>query len=1090
MPTLTGWLSRIGLERYAARFELERIDLDVLPDLTEADLERLGVALGDRKRLLKAIRDRHPAAGATGRSTAAPMVELRQVTVLFVDLSGYTQLTTSLGAERTHALVQRFYGMVSAIVRSHSGAVERHIGDAVMAVFGLPVAHGNDPERALRAAQAMHEAMPGLGAEIGRPVLVHAGIASGQVVASRAAGTDDFATVGDAVNLAARLVNLAQPGDTVISDAVHRAAGAIVSAESVGEVSVKGFEQPVRAWRVAAWRAERSERAPLVGREAQLEQFDALCEACAARRQGAWVVVRGEAGIGKTRLIEAFADAARQRGFAVHAALVLDFGAGRALDPVRRLAASVAGAPADVDDAGRAAWLVHARRHGLVLEDETMVAADLLGLPLPESLRPLYDAMDNATRQRRRAALVVELVRRASLERPQLLLVEDVHWAAPEALDTLAALTHGIAGHPVAIAVTSRVQGDPASGTWGERLNHQLRTLVIDLQPLPAAAAQTLARALGGTDDAALQALVDRAGGNPLYLEQLLRNAAAGARETLPGSIQSIVLARLDRLGLRDRRALQAASVLGQVFSLPLLRHLLEDDGYECARLVEEHLVREIDEGYLFAHALVWEGTYLSLLSEQKRDWHVRAADWFAQRDPLLTAEHLDRAQDPRAPGAYLEAGRAESAAHRPERALQALERGIAIAGDDAERASLLAESAHLLPTLGRTQEALDAARRLLESATDARERARARIGIANALRLLDRHQEALDVLQAAQDEVPAALDHADHSRIHNLRGALFFPLARVREGLEEQTRALEQARLAGSIELQLRALSGLGDAHYAGGRLVSAHDSFKECVELSRAHRIVQVEAANLPMLAIGAYFVARIDAALEHARAGLALARRLSNPRAEVISHHSICMVAVETGDPDLLAPHARASLEIAQAIGARRFVPEGMLFTAQSMAWAGQRQEARQLMLQALALAHDHMSYMGPWILGALSAHAPDDSECEGWLAQGERVLRDGAAAHNYLGFYQGAIEASLHRQRWDETLRYCQALDAAFAAEPVPLARFVSARGRILARRGRGERDPQSSAELSALISQGRRAGLLARLQALERAAENG
>jgi class 3 adenylate cyclase/tetratricopeptide (TPR) repeat protein len=1084
MSALTDWLASLGLERYAERFEQDRIDLDVLPDLTEADLEKLGMALGDRKRLLKAARGSPPGREA---ATSTAIVELRQVTILFVDLSGYTQLTTALGAETTHKLVQRFYALVTDIVRSHSGSVERHIGDAVMAVFGLPIAHSNDPERALRAAQAIHEAMPALSAEVGRSISVHAGIASGQVVASRTAEGADFATVGDAVNLAARLVNLAQPGGTVLSDAVHRAAGALVSAQAIEDVTVKGFERPVRAWRMREWHADQAERRALVGRDEELAQFRVLCESIRAQARGALVMVRGEAGIGKTRLVEAFMLAAREQGFACHSALVLDFGAGRALDPVGRLVASLLDVHPSAGDAARQDALVAAHRDGFILEAELASAADMLDLPLPESLSPTYDALDTATRERLRRELVVELVRRAGAGQPRLLMIEDIHWATPQALDTLAAVTHGIDDCRVAVVLTTRLEGDPTRQEWGQRVNRCLPGLALDLQPLPDAQARALARSLGMIDDAAIDEYVLRAGGNPLYLEQLLRNAAAGSQESLPGSIQSIVLARLDRLSATDRQALQAASVLGQVFSLPLLRHLIGDPEYRCEVLVEEHLVREIGEEYLFAHALIWEGTYLSLLTEQKRTWHVRAADWFAQRDPMLTAEHLDRAQDERAARAYLTAARAELAAHRADRARTALERGVAIAQDPAERVALLEDLAQLLPVIGRAQDALEVSRRLVELASDAARRVRARIAVANALRLLDRGQEALEALQEAECEAPEVLEHTDRARIHYLRGGLYFPLGQVQAGLAEQTRALEHARLAGSIELQLRALSGLGDAHYAGGRVVSAYECFSECVALSRAHRIVQVEAANLPMLAITAYFVARIDEGLEHARAALALAQRIANPRSELISHHAMCTLYLELADADVAMQHAQASVDIARAIGARRFIPESMMFVGEALSRQGKRGQARAILLEAMALAREHISYCGPWILGALALHADNDTERRACLQEGEAVLAGVSPAHNHLGFCSGAIDACLQSGEWDQAVRYCDLLETFFRAEPGPLPDFTVARGRLLARVGRGERDLAARAELLRLLDRGTSLRLLSSTAGLQAAA---
>ena len=244
MSAVGQWLDSVALGQYAALFEDNRIELDILPDLTDDDLEKLGIPLGDRKRLLKAIAALASAPAAPAPSSPAPTVERREVTILFVDLSGYTRLTSTLGAEATHKLVQRFYERIAGIVQRFGGTVERHIGDAVMAVFGVPVAHGNDPERALRAALAIHEIMPLLSDEIGHPLSVHAGIASGQVVASHAGS--EFSTVGNAVNLGARLVALAQPGETVLSSPVHRAVAALCT--PVDLFSAQRHIDAPRAW--------------------------------------------------------------------------------------------------------------------------------------------------------------------------------------------------------------------------------------------------------------------------------------------------------------------------------------------------------------------------------------------------------------------------------------------------------------------------------------------------------------------------------------------------------------------------------------------------------------------------------------------------------------------------------------------------------------------------------------------------------------------------------------------------------------------------------------------------------------------------
>jgi class 3 adenylate cyclase/tetratricopeptide (TPR) repeat protein len=1093
---LRSWLESIGLGAHAERFELDRIDFDVLPELTEQDFEALGVPLGDRKRLLKAIA---ALAGASPEAAAAApaTIERRHVTVLFADLSGYTQLTSALGAEATHRLVQRFYQCVSEIVRDHSGSIERHIGDAVMAVFGLPVAHGNDAERALHAALAVHAAMPSLthelrlGDETGHPLSVHAGIASGQVVASRAAAGKDFAIVGDAVNLAARLVALAEAGETVMSGAVLQAVAGLADAEAIGEVRVKGFDQAVQAWRLRGWRSgpRPGTRAPLVGREIELGQLREACTSCLQAHTGHVVVVRGEAGIGKTRLVEELEQAAAQSGFVCHKGLTLDFGLERMRDAIGRVLAGVLGIADGSDAEGRGRTLRQAIERGMIAPEERVFAHDALDVPLDAEMQATYDAMDDAARTQGRRQLVLRLLQRASARQPRLVIVEDIHWAGREMLDTLTEIGAGIEGHPIVLAVTTRPEGDPLDGRWRSLIGARVAMLTLDLRPLRAAEAHELARSLAAASDAVLDGCVARADGNPLFLEQLLRNAAAGQQDSLPGSIHSLVLSRLDRLAPRDRRAIQAASALGQCFPLPLLRHLLDDPDYACDALVQENLVRPFSEQFLFAHALVWEGTYASLLTEQKAAWHRAAAQWYAHSDPALSAEHLERAQDPRAARAYLDAARAEKALHHMARAAQLLERGAALATITEDRIELLAELGALLPGIGRPQDAIAVYEQLLALADDDRLRCRAKIGLAAGMRACDRRVEALATLDEAQSLAAAPGFELERAEIHYLRGSVLFPLGNVRGCLEEHTRALAGARAAGSLELELRALSGLGDAHYAGGRLVSSFECFRECVALSRKHHFVQIEAANLPMMAFCAFLMGRLDESLALARDALEVSRRVMHRRGEAMTHHSFAMVHLQRNEPQLALLHAQQATDVARAAGARLFEYEGLLFSACALAQLGDRRQAQPLLREVLAAARDSLPYVGPWILGALARTTDDAEECERCLDQAESLLHASVAAHNDLGFALEGLEACLERGDVARALRCADHLESAFAAEPVPFTQFLAARARALGAWAQGERGSALHSEIQRLIAQARDGGLLRNLPALERAARD-
>ncbi|HEX7952826.1 MAG TPA: AAA family ATPase, partial [Burkholderiales bacterium] len=854
MSQIRDWLQTLGLERYGELFARHRIGFDVLPQLTDADLEKLDIPLGDRKRLLRAIAGIESVAQpAHAGEELTDALERRPVTVLFIDLTDYTHLTSELGAEFTHKLARRFHEAAAKAIGEFGGSVERYIGDAVMGVFGVPTAHGNDPERALRAAGVIHDLMPQIGAEFGRSLSVHIGAASGQVVASRRhASSGDFSTVGETVNLAARLVGLASAGETVISDALHGSVAELAVTETVGEVVVKGFDRPVRAWRLLRLRerGDYQRRLPLVGRRAELQQFEAACRACLDSGAGQVVYVRGDAGIGKSRLVEELEAGAVRLGFSAHKGLTLNFGVARAEDAVAQLVAGLLGCAPGGNSDHRADALRNAARRGLVGDDQFVFAHDILGIAQPPPLLAVYDAMDNSTRARGRIDFVQTLVQRCSAARPQLVIVEDIHWADANLLGLIAGLAGVSASHPAILLLTSRVEGDPLDRGWRARAGPAVGLLMMDLRPLREAEAIDFAHALGAGSDELIAQCAARADGNPLFLEQLLRAARMSERESVPGSIQSLVLSRLDRLTLRDQRAIRAASVLGQRFSRPLLRHLLGDIDYDGKALLDENLIRPMGDEFLFAHALIWESTYLSLVSDDKRRWHALAAQWHEQKDPALAAEHLDRAGDARAARAYLTAAQEEKRQYRSDRALSLLERGLELALDQKTKFDLLAERGELLPEVGRATEAISNFEQALELAASDRERCQALIGIAAGMRMADQSESALACLAKAEALTGESGWEFEAAQIHYLRGSLYFPLGNIVGCLKEHERALELARRAGSPEWEARALSGLGDAHYAAARPLTSYRYFEQCIELSRAHSLGRVEVANLAML------------------------------------------------------------------------------------------------------------------------------------------------------------------------------------------------------------------------------------------------
>jgi class 3 adenylate cyclase len=248
-PEITVWLEELGLGRYASAFVGNDIDFAVLPDLSDADLRELGIgSLGHRKRLLAAIEVRSGAPPRQGmvERVVASQGERRQVTILFADLSGFTALSRSLDAEQVHELVARFTSLVDGVIVGYDGSIDKHIGDAVMALFGAPRAHDDDPLRAARAALDIHEALARSNENSAHPLQAHIGIASGEVVAGAVGRADghDYTVLGDSVNLAARLVAAAAPGQTLLSDRVFRALGGRGVCEPIGELQFKGLDAP------------------------------------------------------------------------------------------------------------------------------------------------------------------------------------------------------------------------------------------------------------------------------------------------------------------------------------------------------------------------------------------------------------------------------------------------------------------------------------------------------------------------------------------------------------------------------------------------------------------------------------------------------------------------------------------------------------------------------------------------------------------------------------------------------------------------------------------------------------------------------
>ena len=538
--------------------------------------------------------------------------------------------------------------------------------------------------------------------------VAHIGIATGEVVAS-SIGSDHhrgYTVTGEAANLAARLLARAAGGETLVSDAVHRATSHAIAYESVGSLTLKGLDRPVEAWKPTGLNIAAADAQALVGRRSEMAHFRAVLDSCIEGPSGAVILIRGEAGIGKTRLMDELQSAAAASGMTSHSGFVLDFGTERGHGAVRTVVAGLIGlgsqASSDIVEGA-----IDAALKELTLQpDDALFLRDLLEVPQPEATRGFYEAMDTATRTQGKERVVSEVVKASADRQPLLVAVEDIHWADAETLSLLAAITRATAASRSVLAMTTRLEGDPLDVHW-RGLAGGAALITVDLSPLSPVDALSIARRFIDADAFATQC-VERAGGNPLFLEQLLRSAGDLTDGRLPSSIQNVVLARTDLLSVEDRRAIQAASVLGQRFTLPHLRALLQQPRYVCDTLVRNVLLRPVRDGLQFAHALVRDGVYGSLTHARRRELHKAAAAIFVD-DPVLRAEHLDRAGDAEAPRAHLDASKAQAALFRPDQAIALAARGLALAARDRDIVELALQLGDLHQDAGRGVESLEA---------------------------------------------------------------------------------------------------------------------------------------------------------------------------------------------------------------------------------------------------------------------------------------------------------------------------------------------------------------------------------------------
>lgn len=1036
-----------ALRQYQVCRDILRRELDVAPEPATEQLYR------------EIMKRRRTAAGVSGNTGSDPEADpaasiaepatadaaprdaapgLRDAVVLVARLEGLLELEAALDPEEVYALNNQFQNQVRRVIDQCGGDTDRRVGATVLAVFGASQIRGNEAERAVRAALLLQQAVADRAWELPHGMRLRVGIAQGQILVDR----DLFPLTGRPTHTAHALAADAGNEGICVGDEVRNALA--------GRLQARALENSgARAWLVRALLDENTADAqPFVGRRPELAMLVAMLERCRSSGRGRAIVIRGDAGIGKTSMVNAIRAAAMQAGVSTHASATLDFGQSLGNRPVTMLALSLLGVNPAAPLGTRANAVAEHIEHCRAGIDRRIFLSDLIDAPLTPELAALENAMDTATRQRGRSLALSELIESAARRSPLLLVIEDVHWADADELARFGEIAAVVAQCPALLLMTTRPEGDPIGASWRARARGCPVT-TIDLAPLADDEAQELGAHHPGLAPAAIEACIRRAEGNPLFLDQLLRAARSG-HESLPGSIRTLVVARANGLPPHDRQALESAAVLGHRLSVRALRNLVDDDAYDPAALIETGLLNS-DGGELeFAHALFRDAVYESTLRSRRRELHRNAAAWFASHDLALKADHLAAADEPSAASAYLHAAQSEQDALRFERALVLVNKASAAAREPVVLHHVNCALGSLSLILGRTHDALTAYREALDFATDPAGQGESWLGIASALRVMDRHLEAMDALEHARKIWGEHADARTKARMMTLYGNLCFPLGRLEACLDAHEEALRHATQAQSPLDMARALSGLGDAWYQRGRMHTARDHFKRCIEAGERHNLPGVRIANLPMLAVTSMYCGDLAAAAEYLRQGLELARDASDARSELLIHLVMSSSKLMEGQLETSERYARHSNNLAAQLGARRFQAEALCLIGSICVQRSECDDALQYIAEGLELARlTGMHYCGPILLGVLARITPHAEERSAALEEAEALLAEGCVSHSYFEFYHHAIEVSLREQAWSEAHRYADALASYTRAEAAAWTEVVVRRGKALA-----------------------------------------